>query len=67
MSNWTHSNVCQLPPLTDVVEWIVPADESMSCPPTGYVVPFVAFHEHNFSVLVGPFIREVLLAYGLHL
>jgi hypothetical protein len=57
----------QLPPLTDVVEWIVPADESMSRPPMGYVVSFVAFHERDFSVPVGRFIRGVLFAYGLQL
>jgi hypothetical protein len=61
MSNWMRSNVSheqliclveagKLPPLTDVVEWIVPADESVSCPPAGYVVPFVAF----LKVHLGP-------------
>jgi hypothetical protein len=78
MSNWTRSNVSheqllrlvevgQLPPLTDVVEWIVPADESMSRPPSGYVVSFMTFHERGFSVPAGRFIRGVLLAYGLQL
>jgi hypothetical protein len=46
MSNWTRSNVSheqllhlveagQLPPLTDAVEWIVPADESCHALPQG--------------------------------
>jgi hypothetical protein len=53
MSNWTRSNVSreqllrlteagQLPPLTEAIEWIVPAGESVPCPPNGYVVSFVA-------------------------
>jgi hypothetical protein len=60
MSSWTRSNVSceqilrlveagQLPPLTEAVEWIVPADESMPRPPSRYVVSFVAFHERGFS------------------
>jgi hypothetical protein len=57
----------QLPPLTDAVEWIVPADESVTRPPTGYVVSFVAFHERGFSVPASRFIRGVLFAYGLQL
>jgi hypothetical protein len=31
------------------------------------VVSFVAFHEHDFSVPTGRFIRGVLFAYGLQL
>jgi hypothetical protein len=76
MSNWAHSNVSreqllrlvevgQLPSLTEVVEWIVPADESVPRPPSGYVVSFVPFHERGFSVPAGRFIRRVLFAYGL--
>jgi hypothetical protein len=67
MSNWTRSNVSreqllrlveadQLPPLTTAVEWKVPGDESVPCP-KGFVVSFVAFHEHGFSVPAGRFIR----------
>jgi hypothetical protein len=78
MSNWTRSNVSheqllclveagQLPPLIDVVEWIVPADESVPRPPSGYVVSFVTFHERGFSVPAGRFIRGVLFAYGLQI
>jgi hypothetical protein len=78
MSNWTHSNVShkqllrlveagQLPPLTDAVEWIIPADESMPRPPSGHVVSFVAFHERGFSVPADRFIRGVLFAYKLQL
>jgi hypothetical protein len=78
MSNWTLSNVSreqllrlveagQLPPLTEAVEWIVPADESVPRPPSGYVVSFVVFHEHGFSVPADRFIRGVLFAYGLQL
>jgi hypothetical protein len=78
MSNWTRSNVfCeqllriieagQLPPLTVVVEWKVPGDESVSRNPKGYVVSFVAFHERGFSVPAGRFIRGVLFEYGLQL
>jgi hypothetical protein len=59
--------VGQLPPLTDVVEWIIPANKSVPCPPTGYVVWFVAFHERGFSIPAGRFIRGVLFAYGLQL
>jgi hypothetical protein len=78
MSNWTRSNVSrkqllrlveasQLPPLTEAIEWILPAGESMPRPPNGYVVSFVAFHERGFYVPVGRFIRGVLFAYGLQL
>jgi hypothetical protein len=78
MSNWTHSNVSheqllrlveagQLPPLTDVVEWIVPTDESVLRPPSGYVVSFMTFHERGFSIPANRFIRRVLFAYGLQL
>jgi hypothetical protein len=78
MSNWTCSNVSheqllrlveagQLPPLTEAIEWIVPASESVPHPSNGYVVSFVAFHERSFSVPAGRFIRGVLFAYGLQL
>jgi hypothetical protein len=78
MSNWTPSNVSheqllhlveavQLPPLTEAIEWIVPADESVPRPPSGYVVSFVVFHERGFSVPAGRFIRGVLFAYELQL
>jgi hypothetical protein len=78
MSNWTLSNVSreqllrlveagQLPPLTEAVEWIVSADESVPLPPSGYVVSFVAFHERGFSFPADRFIRGVLLAYRLQL
>jgi hypothetical protein len=76
MSNWTRSNISreqilrlveagQLPPFTEAVEWIVPANESMPRPPSGYVVSFVAFHERGFSIPAGRFIHGVLFAYGL--
>jgi hypothetical protein len=78
MSSWARSTVSreqllrlveagQLPPLTEAVEWIVPADEFRPCPPRGYMVWFVAFHERGFSVPAGRFIRGVLFAYGLQL
>jgi hypothetical protein len=78
MSSWAQSTVSreqllrlveagQLPPLTEAVEWIVPADESVPRPPRGYVVSFVAFNERGFSVPADRFIREVLFAYGLQL
>jgi hypothetical protein len=78
MSNWTRSNVSheqllrlveagQLPPLTDAVEWIVPADESVPRPPTGYMVSFVVLHKRDFSVPNGRLIPGVLFAYGLQL
>jgi hypothetical protein len=78
MSNWTRSNVSreqllrlvkasQLPPLTAAVEWKVPSDEYVSCPPKRFVVSFVAFHERGFSVPTGRFIRGVLFEYGLQL
>jgi hypothetical protein len=57
----------QLPPLTTAVDWKVPSDESMSRPPKGFVVSFVAFHEHGFFVPVGRFIRGVLFEYDLQL
>jgi hypothetical protein len=67
MSNWTRSNISreqllrlveagQLPPLTEAIEWIVPAGESVPRPPNGYVVSFVAFHKCDFSVPAGRFI-----------
>jgi hypothetical protein len=78
MSNWTRSNVSrkqllrlvevgQLLSLTEAVEWIVPADESVPCPPSGYVVSFVVFHERGFSIPTIWFIRGVLFVYGLQL
>jgi hypothetical protein len=78
MSNWTRSNVSreqllrlveagQLPSLTEAIEWIVPADESVPRPPNRYVVSFMVFHERDFSVPAGRFIRGVLFAYGLQL
>jgi hypothetical protein len=78
MSSWVRSNVYreqllhlveagQLPPLTEVVEWIVPADESVPRPPRGYVVSFMAFHERGFSVPADRFIQGVMFAYGLQL
>jgi hypothetical protein len=78
MSNWMRSNITheqllrlvdanQLPPLTDAVELIFLADESVPRPPVGYVVSFMAFHERGFSIPAGRFIRKVLFAYGLQL
>jgi hypothetical protein len=78
MSNWTRSNVThdqllrlveagELPPLTDAVEWIVPAGESVPRPPSGYMVSFMTFHERGFSVPTDRFIRGALFAYGLQL
>jgi hypothetical protein len=49
------------------MEWKVPGEESVSCPPKGYVVSFVAFHELGFSVPAGRFIRAVLYEFGLQL
>jgi hypothetical protein len=57
----------QLPPLTEAVEWIVPADESVPRPPSGYVVSFIVFHERGFSIPADRFIRGVLFAYRLQL
>jgi hypothetical protein len=76
--SWARSNVSreqllrlveagQLPPLTGTVEWIVPADESVPRPPSGYVVSFVTFYERGFSVPADRFIRGVLFVYGLQL
>jgi hypothetical protein len=78
MLNWTRSNVSreqlfhlveagQLPPLTEAVEWIVPADESVPRPSSEYVVSFVVFHERGFSIPTVRFICGVLFAYGLQL
>jgi hypothetical protein len=49
------------------MEWKVPGDESVSRPPKGLVVLFVAFHERGFSVPARHFIRVVLFEYGLQL
>jgi hypothetical protein len=57
----------QLPPLTDAEDWRVPKDESVPCPPRGFVISFVVFHEHSFSIPAGRFIRAVLHEYGLQL
>jgi hypothetical protein len=78
MSSWAHSHVSceqllrlivagQLPPFTEAVEWIVPADESVPRPPSRDVVSFLTFHERCFSVPAGRFIRGVLFAYELQL
>jgi hypothetical protein len=61
------AEVGQLSPLTAAVEWKVPDDESVSRPPKGFVVSFMAFHERGFSVPAERFIRGVLFEYGLHL
>jgi hypothetical protein len=45
----------------------VPDDEFVPHPLRGYVVSFVAFHEHGFSILAGRFVRAVLYEYGLQL
>jgi hypothetical protein len=49
------------------VEWKVPVEETMPRSPRGYLMSFVAFHEHGFSVPAGRFIRAVLFEYGLQL
>jgi hypothetical protein len=46
----------QLPPLIDIVEWKVLGEESVPRLPKGYVVSFMAIHEHDFSVPAGWFI-----------
>jgi hypothetical protein len=56
-----------LPPLTEAVEWIVPADESVPRPHSRYVVSFVVYHERGFFLPAGRFIRGVLFMYGLQL
>jgi hypothetical protein len=40
----------QLPPLTDTKEWRVPKGESVSFPSKRFIISFIAFHEHGFSV-----------------
>jgi hypothetical protein len=45
----------------------MPGEVFVPCPPRGYVVSFVAFHERSFSVPARRFIREVLFQYGLQL
>jgi hypothetical protein len=76
MSNWMRSNVSreqllrivdagQLPQFTATVEWRMPGDESVTRPPKGFVILFVAFHERGFSVPTGRFIRGVLFKYSL--
>jgi hypothetical protein len=57
----------QFHPLTDIMEWKVPGEESVPRPPAGYVVSFVAFHKRGFFVPAGRFIRAVLFEYGLQL
>ncbi|XBI18672.1 hypothetical protein VPH35_060386 [Triticum aestivum] len=78
MSNWQCSTVSEaklralvdagmLPCLTEAREWIKPMLEDSPRPSQGYVVSFVAFHEHGFSVPAGRFIRAVLHEYSLEL
>jgi hypothetical protein len=55
----------QLPPLTAVVQWRVPGDESVPRPQG--VRGVVAFHERSFSVPARRFIRGVLFEFGLQL
>jgi hypothetical protein len=57
----------QLLALTDTEEWRVPQDETVSRPPKGYVISFMAFHEHGFSVPARRFIRALLFEYALQL
>jgi hypothetical protein len=45
----------------------VPSEESMPRPPKRYVISFMTFHEHGFSVPARQYIREFLYEYGLQL
>jgi hypothetical protein len=40
-------------------QWIVPHDEQVSNPPTGYNVSFTSFHEWGFRVPVSRFMRAL--------
>ena len=47
-----------LPAITDPArpEWIAPASETMSNPPSGYVVSLARLHERGFGFPAGRFI-----------
>jgi hypothetical protein len=53
--------------LIDTQQWIKPRLEDFPEPLPGYVVSFVAFHKHGFSVPARRFIRAVLWTFGLEL
>lgn len=57
-----------LPPQTEAREWLAPGNEGSPSPPDGYVVSFMAYHTHGFSMPAHHFLREVLHHYkvGLH-
>ena len=42
-------------PRTSVQEWMVPGSETEPAPSAGYVVSFLAFHEHGLGVLPSDF------------
>ena len=56
-------------PVTDPnrPEWIAPGDEPKSRPCDGYIVSFVAFHEHGLGLPVDRFMRALPHYYGVEL
>ena len=56
-----------LPTLTEAREWIVPGNEVTPCPPPGYVVSFVNFHDRGFALPANQFFRGLLNEYGIQL
>jgi hypothetical protein len=78
MSNWQSSTVSHakltgladtglLPCLTDARKWIKIRLEDFPQHPPRYVVSFIAFHKHAFSLSTGHFIYAVLWTYSFEL
>jgi len=48
-------------------EWLLPGEEDVSLPPTGYVVSFVHFHERGFATPAHGFLWGLLSYYKIDL
>ena len=56
-------------PVTDPnrLEWIAPGNEPEPRPRDGYIVSFMAFHEHGLGLLMDQFMRVLPHYYGVEL
>ena len=48
-------------------EWLLPSEEDVSLPPTGYVVSFAHFYERGFATPAHRFLRGLLHYYKIEL
>ncbi|GJM87813.1 hypothetical protein PR202_ga03806 [Eleusine coracana subsp. coracana] len=54
-----------LPALFKAVEWIIPENETVPDPPSGYVVSLVPFHERGVDSPGSKFLRGLLHHYEI--